>query len=248
MRRATSNITSSTVSSKGLVWRGAGRAVPIEFRPDPRARSISLRADPASGTIRITLHPRTSANRALALLETHEAWLTARVARWPQPRPFVPGGTIPFDGRDILIDWAATLPRAPRLDGSRLLVGGPVESLPGRITRFLRAEAQAALEAETRVLAERIGRKVASVAVRDTRGRWGSCSATGAIGYSWRLILAPAAVRSSVVAHEVAHLVHLNHSADFWELATALYGADHKRARRWLAAHGAGLHWVGRSA
>jgi hypothetical protein len=154
---------------------------------------------------------------------------------------------VPFRGGELLIDWAPAHPRTPRAEGERLIVGGPAEAVPGRIERWLRAEAKRVLEAETRALGLRVGREVAAVAVRDTSSRWGSCTGAGRVAYSWRLILAPDFVREAVVAHEVAHLVHLNHSDAFWTLAEELLGRSHAEARRWLKRYGPGLHWVGRA-
>ena len=85
------------------------------------------------------------------------------------------------------------------------------------------------------------------VAIGDPRGRWGSCASSGAIRYSWRLILAPRFVRRATVAHEVAHRVHMNHGPAFHALVAELWTKAIRRDRaRWLRAHGAALHWVGR--
>ena len=128
------------------------------------------------------------------------------------------------------------------------MVGGPADQIGGRIERFLRSAALAQLTKETRALAQHAGLPLTNVSVRDPQARWGSCTGKGRIAYSWRLILAPPDVRSSVVAHEVAHLRHLDHSAAFWGFATELYGCDMAAARLWLRKHGASLHWIGRSA
>jgi predicted metal-dependent hydrolase len=117
--------------------------------------------------------------------------------------------------------------------------------------RWLQAEALADLTSSTRRFAALIDREVAQVRIGDPRGRWGSCAAprpgeAARIAYSWRLMLAPAFVRDNVVAHEVAHLVHHNHSPAFHALHASL--DPHAPAtKRWLARHGAGLHWVGRA-
>lgn len=229
-----------------LVVHVGDRTIPVIVATHPRARRMTLRADAARGEIRLTLPRRTRLGGALAMLDNNTGWIAARVARWPQPQPFVPGAVIPFDGGALHIDWSTTYPRAARLDGDRLRVGGPLEGLAGRVERFLRVQAKAALEPEARSLADRIGRPVTAVALRDPQARWGSCNSHGAIAFSWRLILAPAWVRTSVVAHEVAHLVHMDHSPAFWRLAAELYGGDLRKARNWLAREGAGLHWVGR--
>jgi predicted metal-dependent hydrolase len=226
----------------------AGRHVPVVLVRNPRARRLTLRADPIAGEVRVTLPSRAKVGEAAALIAAQRDWLAPRVARWPRALPFAAGATIPYDGEPLLLDWSAAHPRGVHRDGGVLRIGGPRETLPGRTLRWLRAEALTAMTEATHETAARIDRRVTRVSVRDAAGRWGSCAPTGAINYSWRLILAPGWVRHAVVAHEVAHLVHHNHGADFWALARELTGADTARSRRWLAAHGAGLHWVGRSA
>ena len=115
----------------------------------------------------------------------------------------------------------------------------------GRVQRWLAAEAKRVLETETRALAVRTGKPVREVRVGDFRSRWGSCAPDGRIAYSWRLLLAPAHVRHSVVAHEVAHLLEQNHGPGFWRLATELLGHSHRDARGWLKANGPALHSYG---
>lgn len=223
-----------------------GRRIPIEVKTSARARRVTLRADATRGVIRLSLPPRASVSKALAMVDTHRDWLAARVAAWPRASGFVAGGTFDLEGETVTIDWSPDRPRSVVRDGATLRVGGPVDGLSGRIERHLRARARDVLTAETRELAAQLGRPVAAVSVRDTASRWGSCSASARIAYSWRLILAPPAVRRYVVAHEVAHLAHLDHSPAFWRVATDLYGEDPAAARRWLRRHGAALHWVGR--
>ena len=91
-----------------------------------------------------------------------------------------------------------------------------------------------------RLYAARIGKTVSRVTVRDTKSRWGSCSAAGALSFSWRLILAPEPVLDYVVAHEVAHLVEMNHGPRFWRLVRAMI-ADPSAQRAWLRRHRAEL-------
>lgn len=229
----------------------AGRRVPLVATRRPAARMVRLKANSISGAIEITLPPRGGEAAALALLKSHRDWLAARVAAWPRPIPFAPGFIIPLDGAPILIDWAAAHPRTPHLEPGRLRLGGPAESLAPRLERWLKARAKADLEAATHGFAARLGRQVARVSVGDPASRWGSCAGwnrpEGArIAYSWRLILAPAFVRHAIAAHEAAHLIHPNHSPAFHALNREL-DPRAQDARRWLARHGAALHWVGRA-
>jgi predicted metal-dependent hydrolase len=224
----------------------AGRELPLVVERRATTRGVRLRADSVQGVIRLSLPARGGTAAAVQLLAEHRGWLDAQVVRWPQPQPFVAGAVIPFDGGDLVIDWAPGHLRAPQHIGDHLVIGGPPELLAARTQRWLQAAAKAALTPATHECAARVGRPVTQVRIGDPRGRWGSCtSGHGRIAYSWRLILAPPHVRANVVAHEVAHLVHANHSRDFYALLDRL-DPNTSAARAWLKRHGAALHWVGR--
>lgn len=218
----------------------------IEVVRNARAKVMRLAVDPHDGRVRLTVPRRASLQKALAWAEQQHAWIAAQQARLPENKPFAPGAFIPFQGTELEIVWAATHPRTPRREGDRLLCGGPAESLSGRVERWLRAQALAVLREETAEYAARAGVEVTSVAIGDPRGRWGSCASSGAIRYSWRLILAPRDVRRATVAHEVAHRIHMNHSPAFHRLVETLYEGDVEPTRSWLRRNGAALHWIGR--
>ena len=153
---------------------------------------------------------------------------------------------VPLFGRPRRIDWDPRRSRRIEVEADRLIVGGPREALEARILRWLKAEALALLGAETREMAAKAGVAAARIGVGDPSSRWGSCSASGTIRYSWRLVMAPDFVRRATVAHEVAHLVHLDHSPKFYALAERLLGEDPRRAQLWLRREGAALHSIGR--
>jgi predicted metal-dependent hydrolase len=130
-------------------------------------------------------------------------------------------------------------------NGERLLcVAGHAPHLHRRVSDFLRREAKHELEAASRRHARELGLDVRRVNVRDQSSRWGSCSSTAVLSFSWRLILAPSYVLDYLAAHEVAHLVEMNHSARFWRVVNRLI-PGHERAKAWLDAHGADLHRYG---
>lgn len=219
---------------------------PIEVMRHPRARRAKLSFDPASGRARLTIPPRASAEKALAWARTQGEWLAAQRARLPEARPLADKAVLPFGDEALTIIWTEGGSRTARRDGTRLLVSGPPEAIGRRVETWLRREALRLLSDDTRCYAARAGVTVPKVTIGDARGRWGSCSSTGAIRYSWRLVLAPAAVRRATAAHEVAHRVHMNHSPAFHALVAELYGTDPAPHRRWLKEHGAALHWFGR--
>ena len=221
-------------------------SAPVEIVRNARARRAKLSVDPASGRVRLILPPRTPVKAALRWVEGQQAWIAAQQARLPRPRPFVPGGTVPFGDETLTIDWCETTSRRIVRDGDILRCGGPRDGLARRIESWLKREALRVLSEETAEFAARAGVGVTKVAIGDPRARWGSCTSSGAIRYSWRLILAPAFVRRATVAHEVAHRVHMNHGPEFHALVERLDEADPDRSRAWLRVNGAALHWVGR--
>ena len=218
----------------------------IEVVRHPRARRAKLSFDATSGRARLTIPKHASADKALAWARTQAEWLEAQQARLPEARPFADGALIPVDDRMLTIVWREGASRIVRRDEDRLLVSGPREGIARRVETWLRREALRLVSADTADYAGLAGVAVPRVTVGDARGRWGSCSSTGAIRYSWRLVLAPSAVRRATAAHEVAHRVHMNHSPAFHALVAELYDADPTPHRRWLKEHGGALHWFGR--
>lgn len=212
----------------------------------PQARALRLAVDPRDGTVRLTMPQRAGLRHALSWVESKRDWIEAQLASLPRSLPLEPGGEVPFEGRPLLIDWRDGEPRKIWLEQDRLVLGGPRDSVESRIVRWMRGEALSRLDAETRAVAARAGVTVERVAVGDPRSRWGSCSASGAIRYSWRLIMAPVEVREATVVHEVAHRLHMDHSRAFHTAVRRLLGRDPAPEREWLRANGAALYWLGR--
>ncbi|HEV7659073.1 MAG TPA: SprT family zinc-dependent metalloprotease [Allosphingosinicella sp.] len=233
-------IISSTASSDHLI--GETR---VRLKVSPRARRMRLSVDPRTRSVLLTVPRRVSRRRALAWASGHRAWIEAALAVIPPALAFAPGASVPLRGEPHVIDWdPERLRRIERAEG-RLVAGGPLDGLERRILRWLKAEAFALLGRETAEFAARAGVTVARIGIGDPVSRWGSCSSTGAIRYSWRLILAPDFVRRATVAHEVAHRVHLNHGPEFHAFLADLLGADPRPARAWLKREGAALHRIG---
>jgi hypothetical protein len=220
----------------------------LKLSVSPTARAMRLRVDRRTGEVVLTIPKRASRRKALAWADGHRGWIEARLAEVAPALPLAPGTELPLYGRPHRIDWSPDRPRTPRVEEGRLVVGGPVEGLEARLLRWLRRHALDTLASETAEFAAKAGVKVTRIGTGDPLSRWGSCSSTGGIRYSWRLILAPDWVRRATVAHEVAHRVHMNHGPDFHALVETLLGADPKPARLWLRSHGPSLHRIGRAA
>lgn len=233
-------------SSAQLSFEAGGRSRPLEVRRMAQARRMRLSVDPRDGGVRLILPPRASMKAALAWVESKRAWIEAALDALPKARPIQPGMAITVGGEALRVEIASK-GRITRRDGDVLLVPGPEEMIGPRVLRWLRAQALERLEAETRRFAALAGVTVARVAVGDPRARWGSCSASGDIRYSWRLILAPPAVLEATVAHEVAHRLHMDHSPRFHAAVERLLGRSPDAERDWLRTHGRDLYWLGRA-
>lgn len=216
------------------------------LKPSARARVMRLRVDSRSGAVTLTYPRRMSQRRAIEWAAGQRRWIEDALAKVPAQVPIAPGRDLPIGGIPHRIDWEPGRSRVVKVESGRILASGPVETLEARLLRWLRQQAGSVLERETREFAAKAGVTVTRVGVGDPISRWGSCSSSGAIRYSWRLLLAPDWVRRATVAHEVAHRIHMNHGPDFHALVEALLGADPKPARLWLKQHGAALHRIGR--
>lgn len=245
MKPASSNIILSTANSD-LVFAGGGHQRPLVVRRSALARRMRLAVDPRDGAVRLTLPRRAALGPALKWAESQRAWIEQALAKVPAEQKIGPGSIIPFEGETLRIDWRREGSRTVRREDDRLVLGGPEEMVGPRILRWLRAQAAHKLEIETRAVASRAGVTIGRVRVGDPRSRWGSCSASGDIAYSWRLILMPPSVRQSIVVHEVAHRLHMHHGPEFHDAVERLLGRAPKAERAWLKAHGAAMHRVGR--
>lgn len=241
MRAIWKTILSTGTSDPAILVDGI--AVPVRIHRSPRARTYRLSIDSARGELRLSLPVGASVNRALGWAQDHAPWIREQMAARPVGAIWLADGvTLPFQGRDVRICHDPDASRRVVLDGDRLIVGGAAESVGARVLRWLKGQARTILEAQTYALARAHGLTVASVGIGDPRSRWGSCAASGAIRYSWRLILCPPDVWQSTVAHEVAHLLHMDHSPAFHAAHARLLERDPRPARIWLREHGIGLH------
>jgi predicted metal-dependent hydrolase len=226
-------VTERNVESLALP---GGRAT-ICWRRHGRARRITLRIDPGPGHVVVTLPLRAGRAAGMALLARNAEWVTAGLAALPHVPRFAEGGSVCIDGLPHAIRHAGGGRGVAWLDGPVLRVPGETTCLPRRVAAFLRAEARTRLTAQAVAKAAQAGLELRRVAIKDTRTRWGSCSSAGVLMFCWRVLMAPPFVQDYVVAHEVAHLRHLDHGAAFWALTDQL--SPHRQAAiGWLATEG----------
>jgi predicted metal-dependent hydrolase len=216
----------------------------VEWRRSSRARRVSLRIDPTGGTVVVTLPARASRKAGMALLMGHADWVSNRLAALPEAVTFIDGAMVPICGVPYRIRHAPAARRGAFLLDQELHVSGAVEFLSRRVRDFLRQEARRRLGGLAMAKAGLIGVVPRRVTMKDTTSRWGSCAPDKSLALSWRLVMAPAFVQDYVVAHEVAHLRHMNHGPKFWSLVDELTPHT-KAAIPWLRAEGAWLLRIG---
>ncbi|MFA9200524.1 MAG: M48 family metallopeptidase [Cypionkella sp.] len=217
-------------------------SLPVAIRRNPRARRLTLRLAPDGSEVRVTL-PRWCAEReALAFVHARAGWLAEQLAKVPPAAPPAPGGPVLYRGQPLTIEWHERGSRVPRATADSLVVSGPRESLAPRLQRWLEREAARLTAAAGAEFAARAG--IAPPALRLTRAqrRWGSCSTSGIVRINWRLVQAPDAVRRSVVAHEIAHCLHFDHSPAFHAALARIFDGDLAAADGWLKRHGRTLY------
>lgn len=234
----------------------AGETYRVLLRATPTARRITLRVSYSSGAVILTMPRRVALADAVDFAQRHAAWIGARLRRLPEPIPFECGAVIPVRDREhrifhaaerrgtVWVEMAAT--SADETVLPMLCVAGDATHVARRIADYLKRAAKQDLDAAVKHYCNVLEIQPRSVTVRDTTSRWGSCSSSGGLNFSWRLIFAPPFVLDYLAAHEVAHLKHMNHSAKFWALTKRMC-AETDRAEAWLNVHGSKLHRYGKA-
>lgn len=211
----------------------------VRLRTNRRARRLTLKLS-VDGAVSLTVPPGVTLRDLKQFLASHADWLKGALSRQPARIRIDHGTRVPVAGRELTVVIAPGPRRAPVIDAGQIVVRGPGDPGP-RVAVLLKALARDRLEPTARHYARKLGRRISRISLRDTTSRWGSCSSTGSLSFSWRLAMTPVAVQDYVAAHEAAHLVELNHSAAYWRTLERIM-PDYQVHRGWLRQHGRHLH------
>jgi len=226
--------------SKPLTANVSGVEHQVNLRRNARAKKMILRVDGISGEIKLTAPPHVSQRKLQQFLDENNAWLLTERAKI-NARPQVHDGfMLPFGGETYRVCFSDTPPRGVKLVAREIHVGGPADQAPARLMRWLKAQAKEQLGEDAAHYAELMGVTFKRVSIGDMKSRWGSCSSSGTLRFNWRLVLAEPSVRRYVAAHEVAHILEMNHSGRFWHHVERCV-PNYKFERKWLKTHGHGL-------
>lgn len=226
-----------------------GQAFKVALKRRPTAKRITLRVSNATGEVVLSIPERTDVGLAQKFADSHSQWIATRLAKVPEQVLFEPGALVPFRGiPHRIVHWSALRGVTQATRGSAgepiIAVSGEAAHVARRVRDFLEAEAKRDFASAVKKHTAQLGIMAKRITVRDTKSRWGSCSANGALNFSWRLIMAPPFVLDYLAAHEVAHLRELNHSHRFWRLTHQLCPRTDE-AEAWLKIYGSALHRIG---
>lgn len=223
--------------------------LPVVPTVSPRARRVALKLDVKNRCFKLVMPRGLSRRKAQAFVLKHQDWMEAKLKTLPAPVPFTDGQALPVHGQQKTIQITympdRKLTRITDTD-DHIIVKTNKTDPSGRIERYLREKARVYLTDLSRDKADLVGRSINRIGVRDTTSRWGSCSPDGNLSYSWRLVFAPVYVIDYIVAHEVAHLRHLDHSPAFWAVCQSL-SSDFERGKHWIREHGHSLMRYGQN-
>lgn len=213
----------------------------IKIIKSTQAKRLTLRIDAKERLPILTIPHRCSAKRAIEFVELHRAWLEENLEKIPVAKRFENGEIISIMGKEYTINHCPQKRCGVLIDENNLIVSGSKEFLHRRICDFIKKNAKEELYKKSKILAAKIGCHVNSVSIKDTKSRWGSCSSLENINYNWRISLAPKYVIDYLVAHEVSHLLHQDHSREFWQCVKKLC-PNAAKGRLWLKNHGKELY------
>jgi len=244
--RGISKVLNKRARSVALQVQGIG--VPVEVRQHTGARRLTLRVSKTRRAVVVTVPSGCRIEEADRFLKTHIDWVRDRLGRVPTPVPLADGAIIPLRGSLHRIGFIgpARCTSVVEIDSPspgmpRLLVAGRTEHAARRLKDWLIGEAHKDLDRRVAWHARKLGVRARHITLRDQTTRWGSCSASGLLSFSWRLILAPAYVLDYVAAHEVVHLIEMNHGPRFWKLVAGAVPRL-EEAKHWLRNEGTDLH------
>lgn len=224
-----------------------GERLPVRVVEHPRSKRITLRLLPGGEGLKVTLPAHVGDHELDGFLARNRNWVASRRARLPKTHNPAKIGRVLYLGVDHRIILSARIRgvvEVSQIDGEpALIVPGGEKFAQRRLLDFFKRQARAHLDEAVMRHAKTLGVRPRQIRITDTTSRWGSCSTTRTLSFSWRIIMAPPEVLDYLAAHEVAHLREMNHSDRFWNHVRAIC-PDMDIHKTWLRRHGASLHAV----
>lgn len=230
-------------------------AVPFTIRKSSRAKNISITV--SMDGVTVTAPGFISENEIIAFVEKKKKWISQKVSNYaelknckPKETEFVSGESLKFQGDDFLLqvlEYEGKTTKAG-LRGDRFVVhlnrslpsDARREEIQDKLEKLYRDKAREAVLERLEYFKFKLGVEYKCIRIKDQKTRWGSCSKNGNLNFNWKIVIAPSDIIDYIVVHELCHLLHMNHSKEFWE-AVASQIPDYKDRKRWLKENGPGL-------
>lgn len=220
-----------------------GQQIEILLIRNKRSKRLTLRQNLSGGNFKLSMPMRSSIAQAKAFCNEHASWIADKSITMQDMVIFEHGQRIPLRGDQVKLIFLDQLRGQTLLLADELRVTGGSDYAPRRLTTWLKAEAKTDIVSAIEKYQPLLDVKHSKLTIRDTKSRWGSCSSSKALSFSWRLVLAPPNVLDYVVAHELAHILEMNHSAKFWAHVERV--CPHMNdSRNWLKTNGGQLHQI----
>ena len=223
----------------GQILLAGNPPIEITLRKSARARRLSLRVSRLDGRVTLSHPSWTAQSEAIAFAQEKESWIRRNLASTVEISVLEIGGAVMFEGAETPLVSGKT--RSVQFSDGQIHVPGSADKAATKVATYFKVLARQRLDLASRTYADTLGVGFGRISIRDTRSRWGSCTTDGNLMFSWRLIMAPPEILDYVAAHEVSHLVEMNHSAAYWDVVKSIF-PEYKPARKWLRVHGQRLH------
>lgn len=214
---------------------------PLKIIKSARARKLTLRIDTKERMAVLTLPRYCAQKKAVEFITHHQEWIKSSLAQIPEAKSFQNGDKISLFGQEVIISHEPSRRLGAKLENTKLIVSGEKEFINRRVKDYIKKKAEEEFGKRARRYAQKLGVTIHSITIKDTKSRWGSCSTLNNLNFSWRVALAPNYVIDYLMAHEVSHLLHHDHSPNFWQTVKNL-NADYEKGEKWLKDHGKELY------
>ncbi len=211
----------------------------ITVKRNALAKRISLKISQRGGII-LVLPIKTKIDKAIKFAKSKQDWINENISKIPAPNKITIGSSIPLMGCNSKIIHSGYFGKTYH-EQNNIYVFAKPDYIEENVISYLKSLALKKVNAYSEQFSKQTGLKYKNISIRDSKTRWGSCSSSGNITFSWRLIMMPDFVMQYVVAHEIAHLKEMNHGQNFWNLVEKIF-PDYIKARKWLKQNGRTIH------
>jgi len=213
----------------------------IFLKTNNLAKRLILKADPVTAQIILVKPQRTSKKKAIEFAIKNSKWIENEIKSFKPKIDFIAGSLIPILGEPCELTHIESKLNNVSKEGPKIIITCKKEDMPEKLRNWIKQEAKEIITNVAKTYSDKVSKKFRRLSIKEMNYRWGSCSKEGNLNFSWRIFMTPRRVFDYIIAHEVAHLVELNHSMRFWKTVDLLNN-DRLFATKWLKENNEQLH------